>query len=85
MGGFFSKVWTKLFKSAKELKLMMIGLDFAGKTTILIRMQTGEKASSTRPTIGFNLEQINFKNFKLKVWDLSGQEKVFTFESWNVL
>ena len=76
MGNLFSSFWKKLFKSKKELKVMMIGLDSAGKTTILYRMQMGDKIPNPRPTIGFNLEEISYKNFKLKVWDLSGQEKV---------
>ena len=28
------------------------------------------------PTIGYNLEEFQVKNVKIKVWDLSGQEKL---------
>ena len=54
-----------------DFKLMMIGLDSAGKSTILYKMKLGQ-ITNTAPTIGYNLEEINVKNVKLKVWDLSG-------------
>ncbi len=73
MGGFFAKI-ASLFSSPKELKLLMVGLDNAGKSTILTALQLGKPISSQpKPTIGFNLEEVTFKNFKLKVWDISGQ------------
>ena len=53
----------------------MIGLDSAGKTTILYKMKLQELVSSA-PTIGYNLEEIQVKNVKIKVWDLSGQERM---------
>ena len=75
MGGFFAKI-ASLFESTKELKLLMVGLDHAGKSTIVNAMQLGKPvAFQPKPTIGFNLEELAFKNFKLKVWDISGQTR----------
>ena len=49
----------------------MLGLDNAGKTTILYKLQIGEVVE-TIPTIGFNVENVKFKNFTFNVWDLGG-------------
>ncbi len=53
----------------------MVGLDNAGKTTILYKLQLGE-VQHTIPTIGFNVETVELRNFKLNVWDVGGQEKI---------
>jgi len=47
----------------------------AGKTTILYRLQIGEVVT-TIPTIGFNVETVNYKNIKFQVWDLGGQSSI---------
>lgn len=70
-----------LVKPDLEFKLVMIGLDSAGKTTILYKMKLDQVAQpsndiKTVPTIGYNLEEFQVKNVKIKVWDLSGQEKL---------
>eukprot|EP00826_Nyctotherus_ovalis_P023261 TRINITY_DN1788_c0_g2_i9.p1 TRINITY_DN1788_c0_g2~~TRINITY_DN1788_c0_g2_i9.p1 ORF type:complete len:185 (+),score=51.68 TRINITY_DN1788_c0_g2_i9:126-680(+) len=75
MGSFFDKI-ASLFTSTKEFKLLIVGLDHAGKSTIVSAMQLGKPCVvQTKPTIGFNLEEFNFKNIKLKMWDISGQIK----------
>eukprot|EP01111_Echinosteliopsis_oligospora_P006795 TRINITY_DN2114_c0_g1_i2.p1 TRINITY_DN2114_c0_g1~~TRINITY_DN2114_c0_g1_i2.p1 ORF type:complete len:158 (-),score=38.28 TRINITY_DN2114_c0_g1_i2:107-580(-) len=53
----------------------MIGLDAAGKTTILYQLKLGAVVN-TVPTIGFNVEAIQYKNLKLLVWDVGGQDKI---------
>lgn len=60
---------------ARELRILILGLDGAGKTTILYRMQVGEVVT-TIPTIGFNVEQVTYKNLKFHVWDLGGQTSI---------
>ncbi len=49
----------------------MLGLDAAGKTTILYQMKLNI-AIETIPTMGFVYESIQYKNFKLSVWDVAG-------------
>ncbi|KJE95735.1 ADP-ribosylation factor 1 [Capsaspora owczarzaki ATCC 30864] len=49
-----------------------IGLDAAGKTTALYRMKLGEVVT-TIPTIGFNVETIEYKNLKITTWDIGGR------------
>lgn len=75
MGNFFSSMFDRLWGVDKELRILILGLDGAGKTTILYRLQIGE-VITTKPTIGFNVETLNYKNLKLNVWDLGGQTSI---------
>ena len=59
----------------REARILVLGLDNAGKTTILYRLQVGEVVS-TIPTIGFNVETVQHKNVKFQVWDLGGQTSI---------
>ena len=56
----------------------MVGLDAAGKTTILYKLKLGEVVT-TIPTIGFNVETVEYKNISFTVWDVGGQDKVRGF------
>eukprot|EP01121_Diplochlamys_sp_Union-15-3_P002519 TRINITY_DN12224_c0_g1_i1.p1 TRINITY_DN12224_c0_g1~~TRINITY_DN12224_c0_g1_i1.p1 ORF type:complete len:161 (+),score=23.80 TRINITY_DN12224_c0_g1_i1:143-625(+) len=53
----------------------MLGLDTAGKTTILYKLKLGEVVA-TIPTVGFNVESVKYKNTVLDVWDIGGQDKI---------
>ncbi len=53
----------------------MVGLDAAGKTTILYKLKLGEVVT-TIPTIGFNVETVEYKNISFTVWDVGGQDKI---------
>jgi ADP-ribosylation factor protein 6 len=53
----------------------MLGLDSAGKTTILYKLKLGQPVA-TIPTVGFNVEEVTIKNAKLNVWDVGGQDKL---------
>ncbi|XP_065912598.1 ADP-ribosylation factor-like protein 1 [Dysidea avara] len=74
MGGWFSNLFSKLW-GTKERRILILGLDGAGKTTILYRLQVGEVVT-TIPTIGFNVETVTYKNLKFQVWDLGGQTSI---------
>ena len=50
---------------------MMIGLDEAGKTTLLYRLKLGEVVT-TIPTMGFNVETVEYKEISFTVWDIGG-------------
>eukprot|EP01084_Bolivina_argentea_P267760 454608_1 len=56
-------------------RVLMVGLDNAGKTTILYKLALNE-IISTVPTVGLNIETINYKDIRLHVWDLGGQKKI---------
>ena len=53
----------------------MLGLDSAGKTTVLYRLKMGTNLA-TLPTVGFNVETVKYKNVYLNVWDVGGQDKI---------
>jgi ADP-ribosylation factor protein 1 len=68
-------ILAKLFSKKKEYRILMLGLDGAGKTTILYKFKFGE-AVNTVPTIGFNVESVVYKNIEFTVWDIGGQDKI---------
>jgi len=65
----------KKFLGSKEMRILMVGLDAAGKTTILYKLKLGEIVT-TIPTIGFNVETVEYKNINFTVWDVGGQDKI---------
>ena len=74
MGLALSRVWSRLF-GKREMRILMVGLDAAGKTTILYKLKLGEVVT-TIPTIGFNVETVEYKNISFTVWDVGGQDKI---------
>ena len=81
MGGHLSRLLTKLsdvlqeFSNRKEARILMLGLDNAGKTTILNKLKLKDEGVHTLPTIGFNVETLSpCKNVTFTVWDVGGQE-----------
>merc|ERR1712216_1067209 len=75
MGGVvLAKVWDRLV-GKQEMRIVMVGLDAAGKTTVLYKMKLGE-VITTVPTIGFNVETVEYKNITFTVWDIGGQDKI---------
>ena len=78
MGLFESKFYNKisnLFKSNEPKRILLLGLDAAGKTTILYKLKINEFIT-TIPTIGFNLEEVKYKNLTMTIWDIGGQDKI---------
>jgi len=74
MGAWISSLKTMAF-GKKEIRILILGLDNAGKTTLLYRLKIGEVVT-TIPTIGFNVESVTYKNLNLNVWDLGGQTSI---------
>ncbi|RAH45072.1 ARF/SAR superfamily [Aspergillus brunneoviolaceus CBS 621.78] len=75
MGGSVSKIMGKIF-GTKEMRILMLGLDAAGKTTILYKLKLTNQDVTTIPTVGFNVESVTYKNVKFNVWDVGGQDKI---------
>jgi len=59
--------------SKKNAKISVLGLDRAGKTTMLQRLKTGRWIPDTTPTIGMNAETIQIGDVTFSAWDLGGQ------------
>ncbi|KAJ8265490.1 hypothetical protein COCON_G00145890 [Conger conger] len=74
MGNLFGNLLKTLI-GKKEMRILMVGLDAAGKTTILYKLKLGEIVT-TIPTIGFNVETVEYKNISFTVWDVGGQDKI---------
>jgi len=74
MGLAFTKLWQRMV-GKQEMRILMVGLDAAGKTTILYKLKLGEVVT-TIPTIGFNVETVEYKNISFTVWDVGGQDKI---------
>lgn len=74
MGILFSTIFDS-FSRSRETRILMLGLDAAGKTTILYKFKLGEHIT-TIPTIGFNVEHIEYNKLDLTIWDVGGQETI---------
>ncbi|OMH80639.1 ADP-ribosylation factor 1 [Zancudomyces culisetae] len=74
MGMAISGLFGRLF-GKREMRILMVGLDAAGKTTILYKLKLGEIVT-TIPTIGFNVETVEYRNISFTVWDVGGQDKI---------
>ena len=65
----------KLKRSDNEARILVLGLDNSGKTTILKRLGN-ESIKEVMPTQGFNVKSLVQNNFKLNVWDIGGQKAI---------
>lgn len=74
MGSSFNKI-ASYFSKGNEAKVLIIGLDAAGKTTILYVSKLGEVVT-TIPTIGFNVETVTYGNLNILTWDVGGRDKI---------
>eukprot|EP00898_Chlorokybus_atmophyticus_P001689 jgi/Chlat1/2520/Chrsp175S02379 len=77
----------RLKKREGEARILVLGLDNAGKTTILKRLSESETESkdntttsssitTVTPTQGFNIKSLLHDGFKLNVWDIGGQKAI---------
>ena len=65
----------KIFSPETPSRILMVGLDAAGKTTILYKLKLGEVVT-TIPTIGLNVETVEVNNISFTVWDVGFRERV---------
>nr|GLL29372.1 ADP-ribosylation factor 1-like [Ipomoea trifida] len=70
----FTKLFNRLF-AKKDMRILMVSLHAAGKTTILYKLKLGEIVT-TIPTISFNVGTIEYKKISFTVWDVGGQDKI---------
>lgn len=57
------------------MRVVILGLDGAGKTSILSAMRGITLSGPPIPTIGFNVENLEYKNLVFTLWDVGGQQK----------
>ncbi|NWS95922.1 ARL11 protein, partial [Mionectes macconnelli] len=71
MGKLISKGWQK-----RDAQVVMLGLDFAGKSTLLYKLKSGQ-AVETCPTVGFNVESLQTPcGISFTLWDVGGQDSL---------
>ncbi|KAI6393410.1 ADP-ribosylation factor-like protein 2 [Pyricularia oryzae] len=62
----------------KELRILMLGLDNAGKTTIVKKIMD-EDVNTVSPTLGFIIKTIDYEGYKLNIWDVGGQKTLRSY------
>jgi len=73
MGGALGRLASS--RKGKDQRIVMLGLDNAGKTTILYQLKMHEVVQTT-PTIGFNVETVKMDRLSFSVWDVGGQDQI---------
>ncbi|EFP83187.2 hypothetical protein PGT21_007258 [Puccinia graminis f. sp. tritici] len=61
-------------RKEREMRILMLGLDNAGKTTIVRRLKGGLDLSKVMPTLGFNIDTLIHRSYSLNIWDVGGQK-----------
>jgi small GTP-binding protein len=77
MGNLLASVYNRFAAFKKDVRILLLGLDAAGKTSILYKLKLNESVN-TIPTIGFNMETVQYKNVEFQCWDIGGQDKLRT-------
>ncbi|WMV17010.1 hypothetical protein MTR67_010395 [Solanum verrucosum] len=76
--------WLRSFFFKQEMELSLIGLQNAGKTSLvnviavskfLVNLLTGGYSEDMIPTVGFNMRKVTKGNVTIKLWDLGGQPR----------
>eukprot|EP00812_Abedinium_dasypus_P009361 NODE_3055_length_837_cov_218.071611.p1 GENE.NODE_3055_length_837_cov_218.071611~~NODE_3055_length_837_cov_218.071611.p1 ORF type:complete len:265 (-),score=71.68 NODE_3055_length_837_cov_218.071611:25-819(-) len=79
-GGTGSRMWRRLFGGRQELRTLMVGLDAAGKTTILHKLKRDGEVSTTMPSDGFSVATLDVVGggciTSFTVWDVGGRQKL---------
>lgn len=68
----------KVRQQEKQLRILILGLDNAGKTTILKRIN-GDEIQDIEPTLGFNIQTIKYEDYQLNFWDVGGQTSIRSY------
>lgn len=64
----------------RELRVLLLGLDNSGKSTIVLKL-LGLDTSSVSPTMGFQIHRLPWKQYNLSIWDIGGQTTLRAFWS----
>ena len=66
---------SKVKKKEKEMRILILGLDNAGKTTV-INYLNGSDVRTVHPTLGFEIKSLDYQGYKLNIWDVGGQQTI---------
>ncbi|KAF8406200.1 hypothetical protein HHK36_008285 [Tetracentron sinense] len=67
--------WLRSLFFKQEMELSLIGLQNAGKTSLVNAIATGGYSEDMIPTVGFNMRKVTKGNVTIKLWDLGGQPR----------
>lgn len=68
----------KIKEKEKQQRILILGLDNAGKTTIVKKLN-GDDVDSISPTLGFNINTLIHKEHQINVWDIGGQQTLRSY------
>eukprot|EP01067_Filipodium_phascolosomae_P004203 Filipodium_phascolosomae@DN2737_c1_g1_i23.p1 len=74
----FLSILRKIKRKEKEMRILFLGLDNAGKTTIVSRIIDGD-ITDIAPTVGFEIRTIYMNGCRVNIWDIGGQRSIRTF------
>jgi ADP-ribosylation factor-like protein 2 len=72
------KILRKIKLKEKQVRLLTLGLDNSGKTTI-IKSILGQDPTETSPTLGFTINTLKYKNYTINFWDIGGQTTIRSY------
>ncbi|KAL5706769.1 ADP-ribosylation factor-like protein 8B [Ranunculus cassubicifolius] len=61
-------------KLKQELEVSLVGLQNAGKSSVVKVIATGGYSEDMIPTIGFNMRKVTKRNLIIKLWDLGDRK-----------
>ncbi|CAH1413869.1 unnamed protein product [Lactuca virosa] len=67
--------WLRSLFFKQEMELSLVGLQDAGKTSLVNSIATGGYSEDMIPTVGFNMRKVTKGNVTIKLWDLGGQRR----------
>ncbi|KAJ1686951.1 hypothetical protein LUZ63_018341 [Rhynchospora breviuscula] len=67
--------WLRSLFFKQEMEISLIGLQNAGKTSLVNVIATGGYSEDMIPTVGFNMRKVAKGNVTIKLWDLGGQPR----------
>merc|ERR1739841_142680 len=67
--------WLRSLFFKQEMELSLIGLQNAGKTSLVNVVATGGFSEDMIPTVGFNMRKVTKGKVTIKLWDLGGQPR----------
>eukprot|EP00890_Picochlorum_soloecismus_P004985 jgi/Picsp_1/5488/NSC_02847-R1_adp-ribosylation factor-like protein 8a len=67
--------WLKSLLWTKEMELSLVGLQNAGKTSLVTVLTSGDFQEEMIPTVGFNMRKVTKQGVTIKMWDLGGQPR----------
>lgn len=68
----------KVKRKEKEIRVLLVGLDNAGKTTIVKKI-CGDDITTVSPTLGFQIKTVHRRGYALNVWDVGGQKSLRSY------